>query len=66
MPNQSIGKKLLKLKVINEANEIPSLKTLMIREYILLMGLVVVLPIPFSSTAQGWHDSAAKTYVIEI
>lgn len=68
---QTLGKKALGLKVVNEEGATPSYLTFFLREIIgkLVSGIILgigYLMVAFDSKKQGLHDKIAGTYVIRV
>ena len=67
---QTLGKKLLGIKVVDEKGKTPSAGVLGTREFVgklvstLILGIGFLM-IAFDSKKQGLHDKIAKTYVVK-
>jgi len=67
---ETIGKKVIGLKVVTINNERPNFLTIFLREVggkfvssiVFLLGFIWIL---FDKNKQGWHDKIAKTLVIK-
>ncbi len=72
---QTIGKYILKIKIVNEYYELPNKKTLLIRYLVYFISIIPLIGgifyfidsifIFFNKQKQCLHDLAAKTYVIK-
>ena len=68
---QTMGKKVMKIKVVNTAGVTPSLGTFALREILgkLASGLILgigYLMVAWDSKKQGLHDKIASTYVVRV
>ncbi|MBI2334658.1 RDD family protein [Candidatus Daviesbacteria bacterium] len=68
---QTLGKKVMKIKVVNAAGTTPSLGTFALREILgkLASGLILgigYLMVAWDSKKQGLHDKIASTYVVRV
>lgn len=68
---QTLGKKVMKIKVVNAVGVIPSLGTFALREIVgkLVSGLILgigYLMVAWDSKKQGLHDKIAGTYVVRV
>ena len=67
---QTVGKRLLGIKVVDAQGNVPSIGTVLMRE---ILGKLVsssflyvgYLWIIFDSRVQGWHDKIANTFVVK-
>lgn len=68
---QTLGKKAMSIKVVNEEGKTPDKMTFVMREVvgkflsalILMIGYLMIL---WDSKRQGLHDKIAKTYVVKV
>lgn len=58
---RTLGKFLIKTKVVNKEGEKPSFQQLLIRN---LSRLIPLDPLSFFFSKRGWHDTISKTYVV--
>ncbi|KKQ59381.1 MAG: RDD domain protein, partial [Candidatus Daviesbacteria bacterium GW2011_GWA2_38_17] len=68
---QTLGKKVMKIKVVNATGATPSLGTFALREILgkLASGLILgigYLMVAWDSKKQGLHDKIASTYVVRV
>ncbi|MSQ40184.1 MAG: RDD family protein [Dehalococcoidia bacterium] len=69
LQGQTLGKMLLRIKVVDEAGRAPGLKKALLRETLgkfvstIAMG-VGFLWVVWDKEKQGWHDKIARTHVI--
>jgi uncharacterized RDD family membrane protein YckC len=66
---QTLGKKVMKIKVVREDGKPVDLTTSILRyigyfisAFVFFLGFLWIL---FDSKKQGWHDKIAKTYVVK-
>lgn len=68
---QTLGKKVMKIKVVNSAGATPSLGTFALREIVgklvssLILGIGYLM-VAWDSKKQGLHDKIASTYVVRV
>lgn len=68
---QTLGKKVMKIKVVNSAGATPSLGTFALREIVgklvssLILGIGYLM-VAWDSKKQGLHDKIAGTYVVRV
>lgn len=68
---QTLGKKVMKIKVVNASGATPSIGTFALRELLGKLVSVLILYIGFlmvawDSKKQGLHDKIASTYVVKV
>lgn len=68
---QTVGKKIMRLKVVDASGNKPTMVTFFLREIIgkFLSGLILLigyLMILWDSKRQGLHDKIANTYVVKV
>lgn len=74
---QTLGKRALKIAIVNSSGQVPPLSVLLINRYLsqVLMGLVPVIGgmlrfgdvlLIFRADRRCFHDTLAKTYVIDV
>ena len=71
LSGQTLGKKVMKIKVVNAVGTTPSLGTFALREILgkLVSGLLLgigYLMVAWDSKKQGLHDKIASTYVVRV
>ena len=69
-PGQTVGMKLLNLKVVRTDGTVLTLSQAFIRWVGLLISFIVifigVIWVAFDANKQGWHDKIAGTYVVRL
>lgn len=68
---QTIGKKIMNIKVVDVSGKTPTLMTFFLREIIgkMISGIILgigYLMIAFDAKKQGLHDKIASTFVIKV
>lgn len=68
---QTLGKRLLQIKVVNAQRDAPGLVKAFLREIVGKFVSAIILGMGFASIAedsqrQGWHDKIAGTYVVDL